>query len=207
MRNGGPSFVTSVGAGMFAGLVGGFVSNPGDIVLIRMQAEKSKPIADRYGYKNVIHGLYRIVRDEGVLQLGRGLNLTIVRALLTNVGQLASYDIAKRYLLEGPARMQDGPVCHLFASTIAGTVGTTISMPADTLRSRLMAAGQTSTETQKPLLMARQLIAREGWGCFFRGYVPNWSRQTPQTILTFVFLEQLRRLVDVMRGDTKGRLV
>lgn len=61
-----------------------------DMILIRMQAEKSKPPAQRYGYKNAIHGLYRMVKDEGMAQAGRSLNLTVFRAILTNVGQLAS---------------------------------------------------------------------------------------------------------------------
>lgn len=55
-----------------------------------MQAERGKPVAERYGYKNVIHGLYKIVKDEGAGALGKGLRLTVFRAILTNTGQLAS---------------------------------------------------------------------------------------------------------------------
>jgi hypothetical protein len=62
-----------------------------DMVLIRMQAEKSKPIAERYGYKNAIHGLYKMVKDEGLAQAGRSMSLTVFRAILTNTGQLASF--------------------------------------------------------------------------------------------------------------------
>ena len=62
-----------------------------DLVLIRMQADHSRKIADRFGYKNIIHGLWRVGRDEGVVAgLFRGLSTTLVRAVLTNVGQLAS---------------------------------------------------------------------------------------------------------------------
>jgi hypothetical protein len=109
----GPSIWTAIGSGVVAGVVGGFVSNPGgmcssipfpapvlipfwechsyaDIVLIRMQAERGKPVSERYGYRNVLHGLYRIARDEGPRQLLRGADVTVFRAILTNTGQLAS---------------------------------------------------------------------------------------------------------------------
>lgn len=61
------------------------------MVLIRMQADQAKPLAERYGYKNAVHGLFRMVKDEGFAQVGRSLNLTVFRAILTNTGQLASY--------------------------------------------------------------------------------------------------------------------
>ena len=60
------------------------------MVLIRMQADKSKPVAEQFRYKNAIHGLYRLVKDEGIAQIGKSLNLTVFRAILTNTGQLAS---------------------------------------------------------------------------------------------------------------------
>lgn len=55
-----------------------------------MQAEHGKPLAERYGYKNAIHGLYRMAKDEGLASWGRSINLTVFRAILTNTGQLAS---------------------------------------------------------------------------------------------------------------------
>ena len=62
-----------------------------DLVLIRMQADHSRASSERFGYKNVIHGLWRVGRDEGVLAgLFRGLSTTLVRAVLANVGQLAA---------------------------------------------------------------------------------------------------------------------
>lgn len=187
----------AIGAGVVAGAVGGFVSNPGDIVLIRMQAESGKALVERYGYRNVLDGLYKIARNEGPSKLLRGVPVTVIRAILTNTGQLASYDLAKDQLLN--MGLSNGIGCHFLASFAAGTIGTTISQPADVIRSRLMAAGgQANGQTSFTIL--KQLIQQEGWAALFRGYVPTWSRQTPQTILTFVFLEKLRNLTDFMRS-------
>jgi dicarboxylate transporter 10 len=55
-----------------------------------MQADRGKIPSERYGYRNAIHGLYRIARDEGPRNLLRGVDVTVFRAILTNTGQLAS---------------------------------------------------------------------------------------------------------------------
>jgi dicarboxylate transporter 10 len=37
-------------------------------------------------------------------------------------------------------------------------------------------------------------LRREGVSVLFRGWLPAWMRMTPTTTLTFMFLEQLKRL-------------
>jgi dicarboxylate transporter 10 len=56
-----------------------------------MQAEHTKPPHAQFRYSNVIHGLWSMMRQEGPRSWFRGLDLTIFRAILTNVGQLAVY--------------------------------------------------------------------------------------------------------------------
>jgi hypothetical protein len=65
--------------------------------------------------------------------------LSIIRAILTNCGQLAGYDLCKSAILEYKL-LEDNPACHTLASVGASTLLTTISQPADVVRSRLMAA-------------------------------------------------------------------
>jgi hypothetical protein len=54
-----------------------------------MQAEHSKSPNSRFRYSNLIHGLWSMMRREGIRSGFRGLDLTIFRAILTNFGQLA----------------------------------------------------------------------------------------------------------------------
>lgn len=57
-----------------------------------MQADSTLPPAQRRGYKNAFHALYRISTEEGVLALWKGAGPTVVRAMALNMGMLASYD-------------------------------------------------------------------------------------------------------------------
>lgn len=50
-----------------------------DIILVRMTADAGKAPADRMNYKHCFDGLFRIVKEEGVSQLFRGLGPNLVR--------------------------------------------------------------------------------------------------------------------------------
>jgi len=56
-----------------AGLLGGVAGNPADVVLVRMISDPTKAAADQLHYRNAAHGVYRMVGDEGVKSLFRGL--------------------------------------------------------------------------------------------------------------------------------------
>nr|VWP01084.1 STE12a [Ganoderma boninense] len=129
-------------AAMVAGGLGGIAGNPADILLVRMTSDSVRPVDQRYNYSNALTGLTTLVREEGVHGLFRGMGTNLARAILMNVG---SYDLFKQVLLRNKLpiiehQMQDGLLLHSVASIMAGIFATTITAPADVLRSRLMAA-------------------------------------------------------------------
>lgn len=114
---------------------------------------------------------------------------------------------------------EDNVSTHLTASTLTGAVATSLTQPVrqreidstsstavqqnsthsltpfppvqlDVLKTRLM----NSTENQYRSVghCIRDLYQTSGVLGFFKGYVPAFVRLAPHTILTFVFLEQLR---------------
>jgi len=181
-------------AGSMAGGIAGFVGNPGEIVMVRLQGDFAKPPEKRFNYKHCFDALFRMVREEGFGSLGRGITPNVFRAILMNASQLASYDFFKTELLKTPY-FDDNIMCHFTASFIAGTVATTVCSPADVLKSRIMnASGPGSNST---LGVIRQSLKNEGAMFMFKGWLPAWTRLQPTTILIFLTLEQLKNLVDV----------
>ncbi|KAL7420006.1 hypothetical protein Q5752_004969 [Cryptotrichosporon argae] len=179
-----------------AGALGGIAGNPADIILVRMVADPTKPVEQRVGYRNAMHGVYRMVQTEGAASLLRGLAPNTVRAVLMNASQLVSYDVFKTLLLSSTG-MTDGVPLHLLASAAAGTVATTVCAPADVVKSRVMNASGAGVGPVKVLVDSLKL---EGPRFLFKGWLPAWIRLTPNTICMFVFLEQLRKGIDLMRG-------
>jgi dicarboxylate transporter 10 len=65
-----------------------------------------------------------------------------------------------------------------------------MTQPLDVLKTRAMNAKP--GEFKGPLDLVR-FTASQGPMAFFKGYVPAFVRLGPHTILTFIFLEQIRQ--------------
>lgn len=183
-------------AGSMAGGIAGFVGNPGEIVMVRLQGDFAKPPEKRFNYKHCFDALFRMVREEGISSLARGVGPNVFRAVLMNASQLASYDFFKAELIKTHI-FEDNILCHFTASFAAGTVATTVCSPADVLKSRIMnASGPGSNSTMGVI---RQSLKTDGPMFMFKGWVPAWTRLQPTTILIFLTLEQLKNGVDFSR--------
>ena len=53
---------------------------PEDIILVRMTSDSTRPLEQRYNYKHAIDGLVKLVKEEGLKGLTRGLTPNTVRA-------------------------------------------------------------------------------------------------------------------------------
>lgn len=53
---------------------------------------------------------------------------------------------------------------------------------------------------QGPITVLTRSLKAEGPGFLFRGWTPAWMRLAPNTVLIFIFLEQLRAVIDKTRG-------
>ncbi|XP_014519194.1 mitochondrial uncoupling protein 5 [Vigna radiata var. radiata] len=184
-------------AGLIAGAIGAAVGNPADVAMVRMQADGRLPPAERRNYKSVVDAILRMARQEGVTSLWRGSSLTVNRAMLVTASQLASYDQFKEMILERGV-MRDGLGTHVTASFAAGFVAAVASNPVDVIKTRVM---NMKVEPGSPapyagaLDCALKTVRAEGPMALYKGFVPTISRQGPFTVVLFVTLEQVRKLL------------
>ncbi|OAP60713.1 hypothetical protein AYL99_05715 [Fonsecaea erecta] len=192
-----PSSWEIVCAGTAGGLAG-LVGNPTEVALVRMCADGARSPSQRFGYNHAVDAIIRIGREEGVRTFSRGLGPNVVRSVIMNVSQIATYSAAKRQLLSNPTLgLSDGIFTHFMASLLAGTVATTACAPADVLKSRVQNAVAVNGSVSKIIV---ESLRNEGPGFVMRGWTPAWLRLAPNTVLTFVFIEQLQKLVDLSRN-------
>jgi len=182
-------------AAALAGGLGGVAGNPADIILVRMTSDSMRLPEQRYNYKHAFNGLMKLVKEEGSKGLTRGLTPNTVRAVLMNVSQVGSYDYFKHLLLGTPVpwigyQFQDNLLLHTVASCAAGTVATTVCAPADVVRSRVMA----HSGEEGVFEILKESLRKEGPRFLFKGWTPAFMRLGPNTVLLFVFMEQLREV-------------
>ncbi|UNI22519.1 hypothetical protein JDV02_008401 [Purpureocillium takamizusanense] len=178
-------------AGLAGGLAG-LIGNPTEVVLVRMCADGAKSPQDRFRYGNALVGMVRVWTDEGARAFTKGLAPNVARSILMSVSQIATYVSAKQHLVRSAGR-NDDIATHVLSSLAAGTVATTLCAPADVLKSRM----QNSAGKDSLLRVIRSGLREEGPRFLMKGWTPAWLRLTPHTVLTFVFMEQLRKITQL----------
>lgn len=186
-----------IAAGLIAGGIGAAVGNPADVAMVRMQADGRLPPSERRNYKSVVDAIGRMTKSEGVRSLWRGSSLTVNRAMIVTASQLATYDQVKEGILNSGA-MRDGLGTHVTASFAAGIVAAVASNPIDVVKTRVM--NMKVGDGMKPpyegaLDCAVKTVRAEGVMALYKGFIPTVSRQGPFTVVLFVTLEQVRKLL------------
>ncbi|KAB1212875.1 Mitochondrial uncoupling protein 4 [Morella rubra] len=156
-----------IAAGLIAGGIGAAVGNPADVAM------------------------------EGIASLWRGSGLTVNRAMIVTASQLASYDQVKEMILERGV-MGDGIGTHVTASFAAGFVAAVTSNPIDVIKTRVMNMNVepgAAAPYSGALDCAVKTVRAEGVMALYKGFIPTISRQGPFTVVLFVTLEQVRKLL------------
>lgn len=184
-------------AGLIAGGIGAAVGNPADVAMVRMQADGRLPISQRRNYKSVIDAITQMSKSEGVTSLWRGSSLTVNRAMLVTASQLASYDQFKETILK-KGSIKDGLAVHVTASFAAGFVAAVASNPIDVIKTRVMnmkVEPGMAPPYSGAIDCAMKTIKAEGPMALYKGFIPTISRQGPFTVVLFVTLEQVRKIL------------
>ncbi|KAJ6954667.1 mitochondrial uncoupling protein 5 [Populus alba x Populus x berolinensis] len=196
-ETGNMPLLSKITAGLIAGGIGAAVGNPADVAMVRMQADGRLPVSQRRNYKSVIDAITRMSKQEGVTSLWRGSSLTVNRAMIVTASQLASYDQIKEMIL-GNGVMGDGLGTHVTASFAAGFVAAVASNPVDVIKTRVMnmkvEPGQ-AAPYKGAIDCAMKTVKAEGVMSLYKGFIPTISRQGPFTVVLFVTLEQVRKLL------------
>lgn len=182
-------------AGAISGTIGSAIATPTDLVKVRFQATGP---GQSPRYQHVFHAFYSIARNEGVTALWTGVVPTVQRAAILTATQIPSYDHTKHTLLNAEL-MQEGVALHIVSSLVAGFMAALTTSPVDVIKTRMM--NQHRDPAGKPLLYQNtfdcvlKIVRHEGIFGFYKGFIPNWMRIGPHTIVTFFVFEQLRKFV------------
>lgn len=123
-----------VSAGAFAQLI----SSPADLLKVQLQMEGKRKLM---GLPPRVHGLtdafFKTLNSGGVKGLWKGSVPNVQRAALVNLGDLTTYDSAKRFILRNTS-LEDNHFVHVMSSACAGFVAASMGTPADVVKTRIM---------------------------------------------------------------------
>jgi len=91
--------------------------------------------------------------------------------------------------------LDDGFLAHLCTSMVTGFVATTTTNPVDVIKTRVYAARKAANGEAGILTQVGGIVKNEGLGGFLKGWTASYLRLGPQTAITFLVYEQVRKVV------------
>lgn len=170
-----------------------------------MQSDAALPLEKRRNYKHAFHGLGQMVKTEGIGSAFRGVWPNSARAILMTASQLASYDTFKGICIS-KFGMADNLTTHFMSSFMAGFMATTVCSPVDVIKTRIMHANPAESKGQGMVGLVKEIFKKEGFTWMFRGWTPSFIRLGPQTIATFLFLEQHKKIYRALKESSTAEI-
>lgn len=191
-------FVTKLGMGMTSGGIGSFVGTPSELALVRMSNDSKLPEDQRRNYKGIRDCITRIAKEEGVLKLWTGAQITVLRAMVLSACVLGCSSEIKLKLTGTGLFGTNGQLLNglplLFCATLlASFIANIFSNPFDVVKSRM--------QNQKPdeegklpyssLLDCFVQVSSDGIGRLWAGFTPAFLKLAPYSIISLILTEKI----------------
>ncbi|KAH9247510.1 hypothetical protein BASA81_014895 [Batrachochytrium salamandrivorans] len=201
-----PAFAM-VTSGAMSGVLGALIASPLFLIKTRMQSyTKGSALAvghqHSYVTQGTFHSLVKVFHSGGIRGLWRGVDASMMRTGVGSSVQLSSYDGCKQALLQSgwfdSSNGAEGGIGLHFVASLATSLLVCIAMnPFDVASTRMYnqhesADGKSGSLYKNGVDCLIKTVRSEGARALYKGFFANYLRVGPHTILTFVFLEQLR---------------
>ncbi|KAJ3074307.1 Mitochondrial oxaloacetate carrier protein [Podochytrium sp. JEL0797] len=202
--------ISMVASGAGCGILGAAIASPLFLIKTRMQSySPHMAVGSQHSY--VLGGLRKslahVYKNEGVKGLWRGVDASMLRTGVGSAVQLSSYDASKQFLLKSgffPASAgQDGGIGLHFAASAFTSLFVCIAMnPFDVVSTRMYNQHRGADGKGALYNSAFDCIGKtlrtEGPSALYKGFLAHYLRIGPHTILTFIFLEQVKKGASIL---------
>jgi len=215
--------VANAAAGLSAAMAAQLVWTPIDVVSQRLMVQgglnhnsSSNKAAVHCKYLGGIDAFRKILNTDGPRGLYRGFGISILTYAPSNAVWWASYSVAQRlvwgsigcYCSKNASNNNDNGVNTFrpdsktvmavqgVSAAMAGGVSALITMPLDTIKTRLQVLDGDENGRRGPTIgqTVRNLVREGGWTACYRGLGPRWasmSMSATTMITTYEFLKRL----------------
>lgn len=213
--------IANAAAGLSASMAAQLVWTPIDVVSQRLMVQggfhhdnKKKSTAVNCKYVGGIDAFRKILNTDGPRGLYRGFGISILTYAPSNAVWWASYSVAQRLVWGGVGcyccKKEDNDngvnafrpdwktvmAVQGVSAAMAGGVSALITMPLDTIKTRLQVLDGDENGRRGPTVgqTLRSLVREGGWTACYRGLGPRWasmSMSATTMITTYEFLKRL----------------
>ncbi|XP_006866045.1 PREDICTED: calcium-binding mitochondrial carrier protein SCaMC-1-like isoform X2 [Chrysochloris asiatica] len=170
-------------AGGVAGAVSRTSTAPLDRLKVMMQVHGSK--SDKM---NLVGGFRQMVKEGGIRSLWRGNGTNVIKIAPETAVKFWAYEQYKKLLTEEGQKV--GTFERFISGSMAGATAQTFIYPMEVLKTRL-AVGKTG-QYSGIYDCAKKILKHEGFGAFYKGYIPNLLGIIPYAGIDLAVYELLK---------------
>ena len=163
-------FLPKILASSISGGISQFIASPFDMV-------KMNAIVNPNNNRTIIKNIYN---QYGFMGFYKGVYPNVARAICVNIGEIATYDFAKKQILV--YRNVEDIYTFSIASFFSGFSSALLCTPADTIRTKIMTEKNTSKNINT-LKFCSNIIKKDGIFILYTGFYANWFRLAPWQLI------------------------
>lgn len=182
-------------AGLAAGANQVLITNPAEIVKVRMQVqgqEYAKKKADAAATTAKPKGAMSILRELGIKGMYKGASACFLRDVPFSGIYFGSYAWLKEQLRTGNEPLHS--IELFFCASLAGVAAASLTTPADVLKTRMQVEAKKGEGYANLRDCYRRVTTTEGYKALWKGVVPRVLRSSPQYGVMLFSYELLQRL-------------
>ena len=204
MRFMNPGLKSELISGVLAGGAQTLIICPVELIKTKLQVQ-GRGILNRDvpNFKGPLEIVTKMVREEGIFSLYKGMGATLVRDLPAFGVYFGLYYSLMKYLTpEGKTAEDISPLQIMFAGGLTGVASWVYSYPSDVIKSKVQAEGFAPNGRYMGYLHCiRTSIREEGYLVFTRGITVCLSRAFPVNAATFAAVEASLGILDPRRKE------
>ena len=180
-------------------IAGGISALPTTVIMapterIKCLLQVQSHAAGKPQYSGMTDCALQVYRSGGITSVYKGTALTLMRDVPGSIAWFGTYEIVKRELvkfqgIDDPSKLS--PLAVMVAGGFAGMACWSVSIPADTLKSRYQTAPE--GKYRNLLHVYSTLIKEEGAIGLFTGFRPAMIRAFPANAACFLGMEVSRK--------------
>ncbi|CAN1162229.1 Solute carrier family 25 member 44 [Linum perenne] len=200
--------IANASAGLSAAMAAQLVWTPVDVISQRLMVQGcgNPSNGSICRYTNGIDVLRQIMKTDGLRGLYRGFGLSILIYAPSNAVWWTSYSVAQRMVWDDGNRVGSNVAFRPDSKTImavqgvsaavAGGVSALITMPLDTIKTRLQVLKGEENGNHGPTVRQtfKNLVKEGGWMACYRGLGPRWASVSMSATTMITTYECLKRL-------------